>query len=185
MPGYLARHQANALLDTLIAELPWAQHTITLFGKTHQQPRLICWMGDASYRYSGRTYAPTTWHPAVAALRDRVAEHCGAAFNSVLINLYRDGNDSMGWHADDEPELGAQPVIASVSLGAPRDFRMRRKDRSAPPASLALEHGSMLCMRGDTQLNWQHSLPRRVRETAPRINLTFRKIAAQAANNVA
>lgn len=184
-PAYLTDDQASRLLDVLSADLPWTLANIKLFGRTHRQPRLICWMGDASYRYSGRTWPPSAWHPAVKTLRNQLALDCGVDFNSVLINLYRNGQDCMGWHADDEPELGPQPVIASISLGAARDFRLRRKDRSTAPFNLRLAHGSLLCMGGDTQAHWQHSLPRRTRVTTPRINLTFRRVLAQPATKVA
>ena len=135
-------------------------------------------MGDpgARYRYSGTTHTPSPWHAAVLNLRDRIAAHCDAPFNSVLINLYRTGQDSMGWHADNEPELGPEPLIASVSLGATRDFRLRRNDRSQPTITHALESGSLLVMKGDMQRDWQHSLPRRARVNQPRINLTFRQV---------
>lgn len=157
----------------------WRQESITLFGKTHLQPRLICWMGDPGcrYRYSGTLWDPQPWHPLVAALRDRIEALSGARFNSVLLNLYRDGRDGMGFHADDEPELGPRPIIASLSLGAERVMHFRhRHDRDAPTFRLPLAGGSLLLMRGDTQANWKHAIPKRGRPTGPRINLTFRRI---------
>ena len=125
------------------------------------------------------------WPDWFEPLLDRINQACDARFNGCLLNLYRNGEDRMGWHADDEPELGPQPVIASISLGAARDFRLRRKDRSTAPFNLRLAHGSLLCMGGDTQAHWQHSLPRRTRVTTPRINLTFRRVLAQPATKVA
>lgn len=187
LPGFLRPAEADGLLTDLASALPWTQADITLFGKTHRQPRLMCWMGDegANYRYSGTTYRPAPWHPRVSALRQRVVNFCNAGFNSVLINQYRDGQDCMGWHADDEQELGERPVIASVSLGATRDFRLRRKDGAQAPITVALEHGSLLVMSGDSQHNWQHCLPRRARVTQPRINLTFRQVLAPPVVNTA
>ncbi len=167
-----------ACLASLLDEVPWKQEQITLFGKTRDMPRLTCWMGEASYTYSGLPNRPAPWSPTVQRLRDDVAALAGARFNGVLLNLYRDGADSMGWHADDERELGPDPVIASVSLGAVRRFRFRPKPRhSAEPFGIDLPDGSVLIMRGDTQANWQHAIPKTKRPVGPRINLTFRWIA--------
>lgn len=179
----VSSEDADRLLRVLPNALAWQQPTLRLFGRSHRQPRLVHWMGDrdAPYRYSGTTHLPQTWHPLVSQLRDTLARQCQAQFNSVLINYYRDGQDCMGWHADDEPELGNQPIIASVSLGAPRDFRLRRRDRSRPPQSIRLEHRSLLIMSGSCQEDWQHCLPRRARVNSPRINLTFRRVLPQPA----
>ncbi len=170
-----------AILDRLIAEIPWRQENITLFGKTHLQPRLLCWMGDpgCAYAYSGTRHEPERWHPLVAELRGRVEKASGETFNSVLLNLYRDGQDSMGFHADDEPELGARPVIASLSFGAERVMHFRhRHDRNLPTRRLPLPDGSLLVMRGDTQANWKHAIPKTRKPIGPRVNLTFRRIMA-------
>lgn len=167
------------ILARLIAEIPWRQESISLFGRTHMQPRLVCWMGDpgCAYRYSGRTWTPRPWHPLVMELRDRVEAATGERFNSVLLNLYRDGNDGMGFHADDEPELGPAPVIASLSLGAERMMHFRhRHDRGLPTRRIPLSGGSLLVMRGDTQANWRHAIARTRKAVGPRINLTFRRI---------
>jgi len=167
------------LFERLREGIGWRQESIALFGKTHLQPRLICWMGDpqCTYRYSGTHWEPQPWHPAVAALRGRIEALTGASFNSVLLNLYRDGRDGMGFHADDEPELGPRPVIASLSLGAERMMHFRhRHDRGQPTFRLPLPGGSLLLMRGDTQKNWKHAIPKRQRPAGPRINLTFRLI---------
>tara|TARA_R110000782_G_scaffold182437_6_gene272739 strand:- start:85443 stop:86054 length:612 start_codon:yes stop_codon:yes gene_type:complete len=167
------------LLSRLIADIPWRQESITLFGKTHLQPRLLCWMGDegCAYRYSGRSFAPEPWHGHVAALRERVETLAQARFNSVLLNLYRNGSDSMGFHADDEPELGERPVIASVSLGAERIMHFRhRHDRGISAQRVALVDGSLLIMRGDMQANWKHAIPKTRQAIGPRVNLTFRRI---------
>jgi alkylated DNA repair dioxygenase AlkB len=176
---FIAAPSTVTLLAHLIAEIPWRQEHITLFGKTPVQPRLIAWMGDAGcrYRYSGKTYDPLPWTPLVAGLRDRISAASGHSFNSVLINYYRDGRDSMGLHSDDEPELGQQPVIASLSLGAARMIVFRhRHDKTVAPVRLPLSDGSLLTMRGDAQSNWKHEIPKTRRPVGARINLTFRRI---------
>jgi alkylated DNA repair dioxygenase AlkB len=165
--------------ERLEGELDWREETIRLFGKTFLQPRLLAWHGDpgARYRYSGRMHEPLAWTPSLAALRSRVEELTGARFNSVLANLYRNEQDSMGLHADDEPELGEQPVIASLSLGEERVFRLKhRRRQDLKPVRLGLPSGSLLIMAGDTQKNWKHEVPKQSRPCGPRINLTFRHI---------
>lgn len=167
------------LLASLIADIPWRQERITLFGKAHMQPRLICWMGDPEcvYRYSGKSWAPERWHPCVANLLTRAESYADVRFNSVLLNYYRDGQDSMGFHSDDEPELGDQPVIASLSLGATRVMQLRhRHDRLVPTRRLLLTDGSLLVMRGNSQRAWKHAIPKSRTALTPRINLTFRLI---------
>jgi alkylated DNA repair dioxygenase AlkB len=143
------------------------------------QPRLVAWVGepDAVYRYSGTTHVPEPFGPALRALRDRVARVAGERFNSVLCNLYRDGNDAMGMHSDSEPELGPAPVIASLSLGAARRLQLRhRKGKGRRQLDLQLEHGSLLILRGSIQQHYRHGIPREPAVTEPRINLTFRRI---------
>ncbi|MBJ6107459.1 alpha-ketoglutarate-dependent dioxygenase AlkB [Hymenobacter sp. BT523] len=179
-PAFLPAAEADALLAQLTAEVAWEQRSIRLFGQEFPQPRLTAWYGDpeARYTYSGLAWEPRPWTPVLQALRQRVAAACAAPFNSVLLNLYRDGRDSMGWHADDEPELGPEPVIASLSLGATRRFRLRpRPGLVLPPLSLDLASGSLLLMRGPTQQHWQHALPKTTRPLGPRLNLTFRWVA--------
>jgi alkylated DNA repair dioxygenase AlkB len=177
-PEYLKPGEWAALTAELHAEIEWEQHFVTLFGKVHACPRLSAWHGDsdARYRYSGNTLEPRPWTPCLAQLRDRLASDLGTPFNSVLLNLYRDGADSMGWHSDDEPELGPRPVIASVSLGARRKMRFRNRAGRSVTAEQWLDHGSLLVMHGSCQEQWHHSLPRSKRITEPRINLTFRRI---------
>lgn len=177
-PQWLARAEADALMDALMDQVHWETHRIKLFGQEHDSPRLSCWIGDpgASYVYSRVRFEPRPWPPALAALRARVDEASGEAMNSVLANLYRSGQDAMGWHSDDEPELGARPVIASLSLGATRRFRFRHRRDHSKTFAIELPHGSLLLMSGDTQANWQHALPRTARTVAPRLNLTFRQI---------
>jgi alkylated DNA repair dioxygenase AlkB len=141
-------------------------------------PRLTAWHGDpgAVYTYSNIRMEPEPWTPLLESIRDRVSEFCKAEFNSVLLNLYRDGNDSMGWHSDDEKELGPQPTIASLSFGAERTFKFRHKFNRSLKHSMTLSHGSLMVMQGETQALWQHSLPKTRKKVFPRINLTFRRI---------
>lgn len=176
--GFLDDAEATALQARLADEVPWTVHRIRMFGRWVDSPRLSCWMGEpqARYRYSGALFEPEPWHPAIAALLPRLAVACGARFNSVLLNRYRHGRDSMGWHSDDEPELGPAPVIASLSLGEARRFLLRMKDNHAVRAEWRLAHGDLLVMRGDCQREAQHALPRMARAAGERINLTFRWI---------
>lgn len=183
--NYLAADQASGLLLQLHNELPWQQQTIRLFGKHVMQPRLICWQSDpeVNYGYSGIRLLAAEWHPQVARLRQRLQFELGLQFNAVLINAYRDGQDSMGWHSDDEPELGTDPVLASISLGAERLFRWRHK-RSVPGSvsgsgktlGMKLQHGSLLLLDGQFQQEYQHSVPKTRTATGLRINLTFRQV---------
>ena len=167
------------LMKRLAVELPLAQRTIRLWGKSMVQPRLIAWVaGDGlSYRYSGETLEPEPWTPLLSAIRRCVERACGHAFNSVLVNYYRDHNDSMGMHSDDETELGPRPIIASLSLGAERTFVMQHRfERNLPRVRLPLPSGSLLIMRGETQQQWKHGIPKQRKPCEPRMNLTFRTI---------
>ncbi|HQZ30302.1 MAG TPA: alpha-ketoglutarate-dependent dioxygenase AlkB [Arenimonas sp.] len=177
-PQWLGASEADALLEALREQIAWETHRIRIFGQEHDSPRLSCWIGDpgASYVYSRVRFEPRPWPPALAALRARVDEASGVAMNSVLANLYRSGQDAMGWHSDDEPELGPRPVIASLSLGATRRFRFRHRRDHSKTFAMELPHGSLLLMSGDTQANWQHALPRTAQAVEPRLNLTFRQI---------
>jgi len=180
-PAFLPAAEAGVVLAQLTAGVAWEQRSIRLFGQAVPQPRLTAWYGDpaARYTYSGLTWEPQPWSPALLGLRQRTEAATGAHFNSVLLNYYRDGRDSMGWHSDDEPELGAAPVIASLSLGATRRFRLRaRPGPPRPPLNLDLPSGSLLLMQGATQRHWQHALPKTARLVGPRLNLTFRWVAA-------
>ncbi|MCX7033994.1 MAG: alpha-ketoglutarate-dependent dioxygenase AlkB [Arenimonas sp.] len=177
-PSWLEAPEADALLVALRGQIAWETHRIRIFGREHDSPRLSCWIGDAgaSYVYSRVRFEPRPWPPALALLRARIDHASGVAMNSVLANLYRSGQDAMGWHSDDEPELGARPVIASLSLGGTRRFRFRHRRDHSKTFAIELPHGSLLLMSGDTQANWQHALPRTARPVAPRLNLTFRRI---------
>ncbi|MCY1541266.1 2OG-Fe(II) oxygenase superfamily protein [compost metagenome] len=141
-------------------------------------PRLVAWYGDpeAGYRYSGLTHQPLPWTPLLAQIRTRVEKAVGQRLNGVLLNYYRDGQDSMGWHSDDEVELGVNPLIASLSLGGTRRFDLRRKGQNRIEHSLLLNHGSLLVMGGPTQHYWQHQVAKTRSHCAPRLNLTFRLI---------
>ncbi|MFO3704928.1 alpha-ketoglutarate-dependent dioxygenase AlkB family protein [Xanthomonas codiaei] len=181
--GWLDATQADALLQALLAQVRWEVHRIRLFGRVVDSPRLSSWIGDAdaSYRYSGTQFAPQPWLEVLQPLRARLQAETGHPFNSVLVNRYRSGADAMGWHSDDEPELGAQPLIASVSLGATRRFAFKHRDDAALKQTLALGHGDLLLMGGQTQRHYRHALPRTARPVGERINLTFRQIASSAA----
>ena len=177
LPGFMNTPSAWSMLERLTADIPWRQDTIRMFGKTHNVPRLQQWFGDdgLTYTWSGIEMDPAPWPSSLLEVRAEVEKQAETQFNSVLANLYRDGDDVVGWHADDEPELGPDPVIASVSLGAERDFVLRHNRRNdVPNVTITLPHGSLLVMSDGTQRNWQHTLPRRKRIDTPRLNLTFR-----------
>lgn len=176
-PDWLERVEADALFAALHDEIPWEVHRLRMFGRWVDAPRLNAWLGDpgASYRYAGNTFEPSPWTPMLLALRERAEAACGVRFNSVLANLYRHGGEYMGWHADDEKELGPEPVIASVSLGAQRTFRFRAR-AGGDPVAVELTHGSLLRMGAGTQRLYKHDMPVRKRIATPRLNLTFRWI---------
>lgn len=176
-PGFLDSDDADDLLRTLRADVPWQQRRAVVYGERHPIPRLERWYGDpgAAYGYSGQQLERTDWHPALRALRDRLEVEVGERFNGVLANLYRSGDDRVGWHADDEPELGPAPVIASISLGDTRRFRIRHRD-TLTTATVDLDHGSLLVMGGLTQRRCEHEIPRTAKPVGERINLTFRRI---------
>ena len=178
-PACFTATESNELLRTLIETIAWRQETISLFGKAVQQPRLTAWYGDegALYTYSNLTNHPLQWIPELLAIKQRCEEIAHASFNSVLLNYYRDGQDSMGWHQDNEPELGDHPVIVSVNFGATRRFQLRHKRRKdLATITIELEHGSLLLMQGTTQQFWKHQVPKTAQPVGARINLTFRFI---------
>ncbi|MCG8463660.1 MAG: alpha-ketoglutarate-dependent dioxygenase AlkB [Xanthomonadales bacterium] len=177
-PDWIAVAKADALFDALNAEIPWQQRAIQVYGRQVMQPRLTAWIGDesASYSYSKTQHLPEPWTPTTSKLRHDLEQSCQWRFNSVLANCYRNGEDSMGWHADNEAELGQQPVIASLTLGAARRFVMRRRDDHQQKFECLLAHGSLLVMAGETQQYWQHSLPKSRKVNGARINLTYRWI---------
>ncbi|MBS0566941.1 MAG: alpha-ketoglutarate-dependent dioxygenase AlkB [Proteobacteria bacterium] len=172
--------QAARWFARLHEEIPWEQHRLRIFGREIDAPRLSRWIGDAEavYTYSGSRFVPSAWTPALAELRAVVCAHGAECCNSVLANLYRDGRDSMGWHSDDEPELGSEPVIWSFSFGGVRRFRLRHRHDPRLRLELELAAGSLLRMAGTTQHHYRHDLPKTARTVAARINLTFRTIRA-------
>ena len=177
LPGFLNEGQALGYYSALTEQLKWQQDHIRMYGKQVKIPRLQAWYGDpeAQYTYSGLLMKPSPWQASLFELKQRCENVSGARFNSVLANWYRDNRDSMGWHSDDEPELGYQPVIASLSIGEVRDFDFRHKI-SGEKYRLPLESGSLLIMAGDTQKFWQHGISKRAKTLGGRINLTFRMI---------
>jgi alkylated DNA repair dioxygenase AlkB len=179
-PGWLARAAADALFARVIDEVSWKQDSMLTPAGRVPFPRLTAWEGEpeAVYTYSGVRNVPDPWTPAVLELKDAVEASSATAFNSVLVNRYRNGADSMGWHADKEAELGREPVIASVSLGATRAFQFRHVKTGALH-TLELTHGSLLVMRGRTQLDWRHRVPKAPKVAGERLNLTFRAIASR------
>jgi alkylated DNA repair dioxygenase AlkB len=173
-----SRSESDRLFDHLLAEASWRQETVRFYGREHPIPRLTAWHGDRgrSYTYSGISMRSEPWSTALLEIKHRIEVLSDTTFNSVLLNLYRDGNDSVSWHSDDEPELGPEPVIGSVSLGATRRFAMRHKERDDLRARFDLGHGSYLLMRGQTQRHWEHQVPKTSRPVGKRINLTFRRV---------
>ena len=170
----LSSDLANASLNALAAEISWRQGTVKLFGRKIASPRLSAWYGDRSYTYSRETWAPAPWTSQLLKIKNHAETLSGAHFNGVLLNLYRSGQDSMGWHSDNEFELGNLPTIASLSLGAERRFLLRSKKGLARSYAIPLPHNSLLIMAGKTQENWQHSIPKTTKSVGVRINLTFR-----------
>lgn len=177
-PDWLDAATADDWLRRLVEETPWQQPEVLLFGRYHPVPRLLAWYGDreASYCYSGMTHQPLPWTPLLSEIRQRLVDSLGQPLNGVLLNYYRDGQDSMGWHSDDERELGSEPLVASLSLGGERRFDLRRKGSTRIEHSLQLAHGSLLVMSGQTQHHWQHQVAKTRKPCAPRLNLTFRLI---------
>jgi alkylated DNA repair dioxygenase AlkB len=170
--------ESAELFQTLMESIQWKQDNLNLYGKTIAVPRLTAWYGDTgnSYTYSGIAQQPLPWTATLLTIKTQVEAAAGVPFNSVLLNQYRDGADSVAWHSDDEPELGANPVIASVSFGATRVFQFKHKHDSDQRLSLELTPGSLLLMRGATQHFWKHQIPKTKKLCGPRINLTFRVI---------
>lgn len=180
-PNWLTPDESVLILERVVAEVEWKQDTMYTPAGLTPLPRLTAWQGDAGavYVYSGIRNAPLAWTPAVLELKRAAEAVSGARFNSVLLNRYRNGNDSMGWHADHEPELGVEPVIASVSLGAARRFDLRH-NKTGAVQSFQLTSGSLLVMRGRTQAEWRHRVPKEPSIRGERINLTFRFVTPRA-----
>ena len=171
---------SNRLLQQLIGDSVWRQEKITVYGKPYLQPRLSAWHGDLAYSYSGIWLEPLPWTRLLLNIKRRVESLVEHDFNSVLLNYYRDQKDRMGMHSDDEPELGRQPVIASLSLGETRTLLFRHRSRKdLKTIKLALPHASLLLVRGDTQQHWRHGINAENHACGARINLTFRSVTAR------
>jgi alkylated DNA repair dioxygenase AlkB len=178
----LSPRDATDYFEALMVTIPWQHDEAIIYGKHIVTARKVAWYGDDpySYSYSGTTRVARTWTRELSALRSLVEAKSGEKFNSCLCNLYHDGSEGMAWHSDDEDALGRDSAIASLSLGAERKFSLRHKRaREIESVSFQLEHGSLLVMKGATQTNWQHSVPKSARITSPRINLTFRSIVRE------
>lgn len=177
-PEFLNTSEADIYFTTFLKELKWEQHNIKIFGKTIPQPRLTSLYAENNtpYSYSNLTLNPYLFTPELKELQQKLIQLTGFAFTHCLANLYRDGNDSMGWHSDDEKELGKNPLIASLSFGEVRKFQLKHKFQKELKYDLEFEHGSILIMQGATQHFWKHQLPKTKKSTSPRINLTFRRI---------
>jgi alkylated DNA repair dioxygenase AlkB len=176
--GFFSYTESAALLRAFITAIPWVSEDIRMYGKTIKTPRLTAWYGDQSkeYVFSGIKHQPIPWTNELLMIKKRIEPVSGVQFNSVLLNYYRDGNDSVAWHSDDEYELGLNPVIASVSFGEVRRFDIRHKQERNRKYSIYLEDGSLLVMKGSLQHNWVHQIPKSSKPMKARVNLTFRVI---------
>ncbi len=176
MPRLFSPEEADRLFEELLETTPWNQETVVVYGRRHPQPRLTAWFADdgVSYSYSGLTLAVSNWTACLRGVREVVELAAGCRLPAALANLYRDGKDSVSWHADDEPELGPTPVIGSVSFGAPRTFQLRHRNDRELRRDITLLSGSLLVMAEDTQRNWVHRVPKTSRHVGPRVNVTFR-----------
>lgn len=177
-PAFFDKKEADAIYNELVHTVPWQQDEITVFGKKHLQPRLTALFGNEGkpYSYSNIKMQPHPWNLLLQKLKTKIENVSDANFTSVLLNYYRDGKDSNGWHADNEKELGTNPVIASLSFGAERTFQLKHNSDKDQKKSIVLEHGSLLLMKGTTQHYWKHQIPKTEKPIGPRINGTFRVI---------
>ncbi len=180
IPGFLKPEAARHWFECLRRGVNWQQEQFQIFGRRMTSPRLTACAGEAgtSYRYAGTAHQAMGWCWGLAELVQDIREAAGWYPNFVLLNLYRDGQDAMGWHSDDEASLGPEPLIASLSLGETRRFRFRRRDNHRTTFAMQLSDGDLLLMWGRSQRDWQHTLPRTRRAVGPRINLTFRRISS-------
>uniref|UniRef100_A0A8C4JB90 Alpha-ketoglutarate-dependent dioxygenase alkB homolog 3 n=2 Tax=Dromaius novaehollandiae TaxID=8790 RepID=A0A8C4JB90_DRONO len=185
IPDFIDSEQADWIFEQLLQDIPWGQRTHVRQEVSFEEPRLTSWYGELPYTYSRLTMQPNpNWHPLLTMLKERIEEFTGYTFNSLLCNLYRNEKDSVDWHSDDEPSLGKNPVIASLSFGATRTFEMRKKPSPEENGDytyverlrIPLDHGTLLMMEGATQEDWQHRVPKEYHSRDARINLTFRII---------
>jgi alkylated DNA repair dioxygenase AlkB len=177
LPTFFPQEESNQMMKQLINETEWRQDTIKFYGKEINLPRLTAWYGDTNkpYSYSGIMMNPTEWSPLLLTIKEKMEEITNVKFSSVLLNYYRDGKDSVSYHQDDEPELGTNPTIASISFGATRTFKFRHiTDKTTEKVELT--NGSVVIMKGETQHKWEHSIPKTSKIIGPRLNLTFRVI---------
>ena len=176
--GFFNAAESQFFLHTFINKIPWIQEDIQMYGKLVKTPRLTAWYGDRDkeYIYSGTKHFPIPWTNELLEIKEKIEPVAGVKFNSVLLNYYRDANDSVAWHSDDESELGVNPIIASVSFGQVRRFDIRHKQDKHRKYSIYLENGSLLIMKGDLQHNWVHQIPKSTKSLKARVNLTFRVI---------
>ena len=184
--SFLRDDEATHCFDLLLHELEWRQGSVTLFGRKHDIPRLQAWYGDvgAQYTYSGMRLSAAPWTVTLDTLKTRIGQIADVPFNSVLANFYRDGADSVGWHSDNERDLGKDPVIASLSLGATRRFQLRHRGRpELPVVNIDLAPGDLLIMAGPMQSHWHHQIPKTAKRVGPRINLTFRLVKGTTATD--
>ena len=177
-PQFFDKEQADKIYTELLQEIAWQQDNITVFGKTHPQPRLTALYGNEGkpYSYSNITMQPNPWNTLLQKIKYLIESRTECQFTTVLLNQYRDGKDSNGWHADNEKELGTNPIIASLSFGAERVFQLKHNTIADAKKSIVLEHGSLLLMKGSTQHFWKHQIPKTAKPIGNRINLTFRSI---------
>jgi alkylated DNA repair dioxygenase AlkB len=177
-PKFFDKEQSDLIYTELLQDSAWQQDNITIFGKTHPQPRLTALYGNEGkpYSYSNITMQPHPWNSLLQKIKYYIEETTGCQFTTVLLNQYRDGKDSNGWHADNEKELGTNPIIASLSFGTERVFQLKHNTIADAKKSIVLEHGSLLLMKGSTQHFWKHQIPKTAKPIGTRINLTFRSI---------
>lgn len=177
-PTFFSLDKAHELFEKLKSEIPWQQDTITVYGKNHLQPRLTALYGNEGkpYGYSNIVMHPHQWTPLLMFIKEEVEKECQESFTTVLLNYYRNGQDSNGWHADNEKELGRNPIIASLSFGAERVFQLKHNSIETAKQNITLQNGSLLLMKGTTQHFWKHQIPKTQKEIGGRINLTFRII---------
>lgn len=178
VPSFLSCQEADKYFNSINETTNWRHDDITVFGKTYKQPRLTALFGESNkpYAYSNITMYPEEFTKELETIKEKIETLSNATFNTVLVNLYRDGNDSNGWHADNEKELGQNPIIASLSLGQSRPFHFKHRTIKEERHKLLLDHGSLLIMKGEMQHYWLHQIAKTKLKISPRINLTFRKL---------
>jgi len=178
LPGWIELREARRLFEALLGEIPWEDHAITLAGRKVPVPRRVAYYGPFPYAYSGIVHPALALPPVIATLRDRIQDVTARPFNTVLMNLYRSGSDSVSWHSDDDYPHGGHPAVASLSLGETRRFRIAHKRRASERYAIDLTAGGLLLMDGTSQVDYRHALPKSAKAVGTRVNLTFRHMAA-------